>query len=478
MAKVLFINSNKWGRGITTIWIASHSGLLKAHNHTVKLFDCTFYKDWSDNEVEINTRNNQYKKTNYNEKISLKTGDLKEDLQNLINSYEPDIIFWSALSSHINGEGEYVSIQYGYDLVKELVYKSILVTGGIQATASPTDMLKQYPKIDFLISGESEFSLLEIANNVNNPEGIKKIKGLSYFDKKFKKNNIQEIIKDLNTLPLYDYSLFEDQVFYRPYNGKVLRAIDYELSRGCIYTCSYCVETVIQQYYGFNQRTKNGALINAKNYLRSKSADRIYEELSFYKKKYQIELVRCQDTNFLTIDPSVLKELEKLMLKKPLNLKLYIETRPEGINEKSVNLLKNLGVDGVGMGIELEDENFREKQLNRFVKQQKIIDAFKLLKKNDIKKTTYNIIGLPGQTEDSILKTIEFNKILKPDNITVAYYSPYIGTDEQKKSNKLNYFRKNEKNIDTRIRSVGKDKEYVKKLDYYMKNFVNMVLNA
>ncbi len=478
MSKILFINSNKWGRGITSIWIASHSSLLKSKNHSVKLFDCTFYKNWMNDEISINTQNKQYKETDYKSKIKLNDGDVKRDLQNLVQSYNPDIIFWSALSSHINGEGEYVSIQYGYDLIKDLNYKGLLVTGGIQATGSPVKTLKEFPKIDYLIAGESEFVLLEIANCINQKEKIKKIKGVTYWDKKNNKicqNQVQPMIKNLDDLCFYDYDIFDDQVFYRPYNGKTLRIIDYEMSRGCIYTCSYCVETAIQNYYGFNKKTKNGALIKAKNYLRTKSAKRIYDELEYYKKKLKIDLIRCQDTNFLTIQPEVLKKLEQLILNKPLGLKLYIETRPEGINAKSVKLLNNLGVDGIGMGIELENEEFREKNLNRFVKQQRIIDAFNILKKNNIRRTTYNIIGLTGQTEKEIKETIKFNRILKPDNITVHYYSPYIGTDEENKSVNLKVFSKNEKNIDSRLRTVVKESKDEKKLKYYMDNFVKMV---
>ena len=65
---------------------------------------------------------------------------------------------------------------------------------------------------------------------------------------------------DLSHLPNYDYSIFDDQVFWRPYNGDVVRAIDYEASRGCIYSCEYCVETIIQKYYGFDEITKGGAI--------------------------------------------------------------------------------------------------------------------------------------------------------------------------------------------------------------------------
>ena len=45
MAKILLINPNKWGRGITPIWIASHSAYLKSERHNVKLFDATFYSE-------------------------------------------------------------------------------------------------------------------------------------------------------------------------------------------------------------------------------------------------------------------------------------------------------------------------------------------------------------------------------------------------------------------------------------------------
>lgn len=477
MTKILLINTNKWGRGISHIWIASHAGLLKKNGHEVKLFDCTFYSNWSHNEIEVNTNNKQYKKTNYQELIKFKSTEIKDDLQKFVDDFNPEIIFWSGLSSHINGEGEYVSLQYGYELLQNINHNALLVTGGIQATGDRENLLKEYPKINYLISGESEFVLLDISNNINNEEKIRSIKGITFFDEnnQINLNTKQNIIKDLDTLSFYDYSLFDKQVFLRAYNGKVIKAIDYELSRGCIYTCSYCVETVIQNYYGFDQKTKNGALVKAKYYLRSKSAERVYQELKHYKENLDIDLVRCQDTNFLTINRDVLNSLENKIIENPLNLKLYIETRPEGINKVSIKLLKNLGVDGIGIGIELADESFRNKELNRFVNQERIIKAFKILKENNIKRTTYNIIGLPGQSEEHIKETIKFNKLLDPDNITVCYYSPYIGTDQHKKSKKMKYFLDDKKNIDPRLRSLSDKKDNLDMLEYYMKNFVSLV---
>lgn len=483
MAKILFINPNKWGRGITHIWIASHSGILKRNNHEVELFDATFYSNWSLNEVNFQTENKMYKQTNYEDYLKFNFNNILEDLQKKIDEFDPNFIFWSAISSHIHGEGEYANIQNGYELLEKLNTKNaILITGGLQATSAAQIILEKMPKINYLISGESELVLLEILNNfTSNKKEIKFINGICYIENNnFFQNNKQQIIRDLNQLSPYDYDIFDSQVFNRPYNGKVVKAIDYEMSRGCIYSCNYCVETIIQKYYGFEEISpKTGAIKNFKSYLRHKSSKTIFDEFTYLNKVKNIELIRCQDTNFLTNDRNVLTELSELIDKSDLDIKIYIETRPEGINAKSIELLKKLRVDGVGMGVELADSTFREDELNRFADQEKTINAFKLLKENKIKRTAYNIIGLPNQNENSILKTIEFNKVLNPDNITVAYYSPYYGTKSQKKGNELGLFEEYESDVDSALRSKSKSDDIlpVKKLDYYKKQFVSLVRN-
>ena len=110
MKKVLIVNPNKWGRGITHIWIPSHSGLLKDSGLDVELFDATFYKDWTNNEVRINTKNEMYKPTQYESFIKYNSNDIITDFQKVINTFNPDIIFGSAISSHIHAEGEYSNI--------------------------------------------------------------------------------------------------------------------------------------------------------------------------------------------------------------------------------------------------------------------------------------------------------------------------------------------------------------------------------
>ena len=477
MAKILLIQPNRWGRGITSIWIPSHTGILKSKNHDVKLFDCTFYKNWAEGELDYNTQNQQYQPTEYSKLVKYTDSDIFDEFQKLVNSFEPDIIFWSAISSHIHGEGEYANIQYGNMLVEKIFTSAKKIAGGLQPTGEPKQMLTRFPNVDFFIMGESELVLTELADKIDQRKELLTTNGLIWKkDGKIIINKPQQIISDMDTISTYDYSIFDDQVFLRPYNGRIVRGVDYELSRGCVYACSYCVETTIQQYYGFTEITDQGIIKNASAYLRSKSAKRIFAEMNTLNQKFGIEYFRCQDTNFLTIDHNVLNELSELINSSGLPIYLYVETRPEGINKSSVELLKKMKVDGVGMGIEVSSEAFRKNHLNRFPAQDKIIEAFSLLKDAGIKRTSYNIIGLPNETEDMIIDTIKFNSVLQPDNITVAFYSPYLGTKLQTESKKLGDFDSYEYNVDNQLRTVTKSSKIDKDLlNFYKKNFTKLV---
>ena len=236
------------------------------------------------------------------------------------------------------------------------------------------------------------------------------------------------------------------------------------------------METIIQRYYGFEENNKNGTLLNFKNYLRNKSAKVIFNEITKLNYDFGIELFRCQDTNFLTINKSTLTELAELICNSKLNIKLYIETRAEGINIKTVELLKKLKVDGVGMGVELSDQNFRETSLNRFINQEKIENAFKLLRDAKINTTAYNIIGLPNQTEESIIETIKFNKKINPNVCSVAFYSKYDGTDLTQKA--IDNFDKSPKGMDAQIRSKIINHSISNNLlNFYKDNFNYLVKN-
>ena len=159
-----------------------------------------------------------------------------------------------------------------------------------------------------------------------------------------------------------------------------------------------------------------------------------------------------------------------------MDFKLYIETRPEGINDKSIELLKMLKVDGVGMGVEAAEEDYREISLNRFADQKKIVRAFSFLRKAGIRSTAYNVIGFPGQGENSIINTIKFNIELNPSNITVAFYSPFIGTSLQSSSANDGLFDEYVYSTDPQLRSLSAEGDQrIDMLSFYKREFSKLV---
>lgn len=477
MARILLLNPGRWGRGITPIWVASHAAQLKARGHEVALFDATFFADWAQNENAYNTANLQYRPSPYESLVRYDSTPVAAALQAKLDAFRPEVVFWAALSSHIHGEGEYAAIQFGHELMGQVKCTAIKICGGLQPTAAPAQTAARFPGVDYFISGESEFVLAQVVEALvaGNP-----LSGLPGLVRREGGDVVvgprQPIISDLDAIGHYDYTLFDDQVFLRPYIGEVVRAVDYELSRGCPFTCTYCVETVIQRYYELTETTKRGALRGANRYLRHKSAARVFEEISGLHRDRGVTLFRCQDTNFLTIHKGTLTELASLLENSGLPIRLYIETRPEGINPGSVSLLKRLKVDGVGMGIELSTQQFRESKLNRFSDQGAIERAFQLLREAGIRRTAYNIVGIPDQTEESILETVEFNRKLDPDNVTVAFYSPYLGTEQQKLGTEKEYFLDYEFDLDSQLRTMTRHSVLsASMLSFYKRHFVRLV---
>lgn len=477
MARILLLNPSRWGRGITPIWIASHAAVLRGRGHEVGIFDATFYRDWAQNENAFNTANLQYQPSEYESLITFDDTPVVSALQAKLDEYRPDSVFWAAVSSHIHGEGEYAAIQFGSELMSRVTYAGIKICGGLQPTAAAHDTANRFSAIDYFIGGESDLALADVVDSIEKSYPLDAVPGLiGRSETGIFKGPRQPIISDLDVIGPYDYSLFDDQVFLRPYCGEVVRAVDYEMSRGCPFTCGYCVETVIQRYYGFEETTPRGALRETKSYLRHKSAARIFEEMSSLYKIHGVTLFRCQDTNFLTVHRPTLLELADRLDESDMDIRLYIETRPEGINASTIPLLSRLKVDGVGMGIELATQEFRESQLNRFSDQNRIEDAFRQLREAGIRRTAYNIIGLPDQNEESILETIDFNRTIDPDNVTVAFFSPYLGTEQQKSGAKKDYFLDYEFDLDSQLRTMSRHTVMSETmLAFYKQNFVRLV---
>jgi len=189
-----------------------------------------------------------------------------------------------------------------------------------------------------------------------------------------------------------------------------------ELSRGCPYRCTYCVNDSLRNIYD-----------SGKNYHRRKTPEKAIEDMLYLKEKYNIEMFYILDEAFLAMKNTELQRLSELYRKK-INTPFFSQTRAETVTDEKAKIIAEMGCEVISMGIENGNEEIRRTVLHRNVSNEQIIKAFKTMQKYGIKVSSFNMLGVPGETKKTILETIELNRSCKPDSIGVSYFFPYKGT--------------------------------------------------
>lgn len=426
--KVLFLNPIGTDPGEIPLNIPLLIGVLKKHNHEVYLFNFSDYKSFEgrfentiffkkttlDTEKIIQDRKKFYG-DEFGKTITgceRKGSNYHQDFEKLLNKVKPDIIAVSCLSAYFRSTYEFLS------LFKQK-YKIPVVIGGVHAILAPEETLN-FPVYDFVCTGDGENSIVELLDAIENNKPLEEVKGIW-----FKKNG--EIIKnprapltDLTTLPSPCLDLFDPLHFYRDFDGKNYKMLNYELSRGCPYSCSYCANSVIKEKHkGLGP------------YFRRKQINQSINELKVLINKHQFEFIRFWDENFTSLDSAYLEKYAKAYLNE-INLPFLIYARVESVTEEKVQILKRMGCKTFAMGIESGNEFIRKNVLNRHMSNRVIIEKFNLVKSYGIRVSSYNMIALPYETRSRIFDTIELNRKVDPEVSSCAFLAPYKHTPIRK----------------------------------------------
>jgi radical SAM superfamily enzyme YgiQ (UPF0313 family) len=103
--------------------------------------------------------------------------------------------------------------------------------------------------------------------------------------------------------------------------------------------------------------------------------------------------------------------------------------RPDQLEEESVAALQRAGLRNAFFGIESGDEHVRNEILKKSVKDSCIYRAARLLRKYGIRFRTYNMVGLPGETLEQALRTVEINVAIRTDFPWCSLFQPFPGTE-------------------------------------------------
>jgi anaerobic magnesium-protoporphyrin IX monomethyl ester cyclase len=287
---------------------------------------------------------------------------------------------------------------------------TMTVFGGAHPTYFPE--LVEKHGVDIICRGEGEHALLDLANAVDAGGDITGIPNL--WVKKggtVHKNPLRPLIDDLDTVPFQDRT-----VYYESYPSLMNNPHKIFLAgRGCPFECTFC----------FNDQLKN-MYKGLGKYVRFRSPANIIAEIKDVMGRYPLGTVFFNDDIFV-FNHAWLSQFLPLY-KSEVSLPFFASARADTLREDTVRLLKEAGCKGVSFAIESGNEELRNKVLGKRISNKQIEDAAAMLKRHGIKFATYNIIGIPGETVENALETVEINIRIKTDYPRCSFLTPYPGT--------------------------------------------------
>lgn len=405
--KVLLVLANSFMDNLIPLGVSILSACLKQAGHEVKLFDTTFYKTREETGDDARVKTLQVKYTNLADfGIRPKKTDMICDFRKLANEFEPDLIGVSVVET---------TYLIGLRLLNAIRDSGIpTIMGGIHVTFSPQEVIHE-PTVNMVCIGEGEGAIVELATRLRNGKDYTDVPNLWVKkDDKIYKNPVRPLV-DLNKLPEPDWTIYEKERFYKPMGGKIYIAGSFEMNRGCPYDCAFCCNKSLRDIYRHHG-----------HYYRRKKIDTLMREIRSKKEQYGLQYIYIVAENFLLMDKERFDEFMEHY--KNIRLPFWIETRPEIVTEEKLLKLEEIGCEGISIGVEHGNYEFRKNLLNRKVANSTIIKAFRIAKKTKIRTCANNIIGFPTETRELIFDTIELNRELNADNIIVNIFSPHRGT--------------------------------------------------
>ncbi|MBW2331330.1 MAG: B12-binding domain-containing radical SAM protein, partial [Deltaproteobacteria bacterium] len=290
-----------------------------------------------------------------------------------------------------------------------------IAIGGPQATFMPSVAFAELPEIDYISRSSGEVTLLGIARAIENGTPFSDLSGVTYKNASGAVYETADFegFADLDSYPspylddVFDYSCMSEAIMLT--------------SRGCPHHCIYCYTP-----HAFKHKVS------------FHSVDRVIEEIRWIRKK-GVRRLWFADPN-ISFKPARLIGLLDRILTKGLETEMWLQTRADLVNPEVMKKMKRAGVSTIAFGLESASERVLTK-LGKHISVQTVAKAISLAQSEDIEVELFTIFGLPYETFEDALKTLEFvkkNNVKIMGNTNSQQMQIYFGTHMARKYEKYN----------------------------------------
>lgn len=287
---------------------------------------------------------------------------------------------------------------------------ALIVIGGPYSSVMGKNLLEKRPDIDAAVIGEGEATIGEIADRIDLPNPFEGIKGIVYR----RSNSIldhgpQPLIENIDDIPMPAYHLLPHLSRYRTRSRAF--PVGYIISsRGCPAACTFC-------YRNFGTKW------------RPRSPEKVVEEIEFLRSTYGIRQLDVLDDNF-TFDAERSRQILEMIIAKRWDLKinLQIGVRVHSLTDDLLHTMRRAGVFKFGFGVESGDPAML-KRIKKGLQLERAVELVAAARALGFTTHGYFIIGFPGDTPESMQRTIDFAKRLNPHYASFSVCTPLPGTE-------------------------------------------------
>jgi anaerobic magnesium-protoporphyrin IX monomethyl ester cyclase len=293
------------------------------------------------------------------------------------------------------------------DIKQKITNVSIALFGPVVGSVMPR--VQRESSLDYVIAGDPDETVLELMNGKAETE----IKGLNYRSNGgWSGSGQRAFIRELDHIPFPKWELFPYLNYKLPKSSTdpEMRFLPMLTSRGCPIGCHYCPYPVGQ---GLPWRYR--------------SASNVVDEIEHLVSDLGVEFILFRDPMFSLNQKRVL-EICREVNRRELRFKWRCETRIDFLNEETLTAMAGAGCDGINFGVESSDMQIQEQSGRKAITCEQFIEGFNLCRRLHIKTFGFFIIGLPGDTVETVLDTIKFALDIRPNWVQFTAASPLIGT--------------------------------------------------
>ena len=345
----------------------------------------------------------------YSEKIDLAEFTINnqtEDIFRSIYQKKPDLLFFSC---YIWNRSVVLDLA---ENIRKVMPDVVIWAGGPEVSYDAEQFLLENPQFDGVMIGEGEYTFYRLLRYYVDQEGsLAEISGITYYEKRGGEIRATGSARMLDTLDELPFVYQVPETFAN-------RIIYYESSRGCPYSCSYCLSSIDKR-------------------VRFRSLELVKKELSVFL-EHKVPQVKFVDRTFNCRHDHAMEIWRFLSEHDNGVTNFHFEIAADILTEEEIDLLSRMRPGLVQLEIGVQTVN--EKTLgaiNRSAKFEKIADRVKRISAaKNIHQHLDLIAGLPYEDYDSFKDSFDAVYALKPQELQLGFLKVLRGSQMHQEAEK------------------------------------------